>query len=102
MDLALAAPDKEDVAGVWTYRVAALKQLNVPIQTGVEPTVERIRAFDPDLIVIATGGVPRQINSVQRSISGSSCCNSGAASFGSRSIWTDSTSRCSVDAYRPE
>ena len=59
MDLALAAPDKEDVAGVWTYRVAALEQLNVPIRTGVEPTVERIRAYGPDLIVIATGAVPR-------------------------------------------
>jgi dimethylglycine catabolism A len=60
MDLALAAPDKEDVADVWTYRVASLKQFDVPIRTGVEPTVERIRAFDPDLIVIATGGVPRE------------------------------------------
>jgi pyruvate/2-oxoglutarate dehydrogenase complex dihydrolipoamide dehydrogenase (E3) component len=60
MDLALAAPDKEDVSGVWTYRVAALAQLNVPIRTGVEPTVDSIRAYVPDLIVIATGAVPRE------------------------------------------
>jgi NADPH-dependent 2,4-dienoyl-CoA reductase/sulfur reductase-like enzyme len=59
MDLALAAPDKEDVAGVWTYRVEALKQFNVPIRTGMELTLERIRGFAPDMIVIATGGVPR-------------------------------------------
>ena len=59
MDLALAAPDKDDVSGVWTYRVAALEQLNVPIRTGVEPTVDSIRAFGPDLIVIATGAMPR-------------------------------------------
>jgi 2,4-dienoyl-CoA reductase-like NADH-dependent reductase (Old Yellow Enzyme family)/thioredoxin reductase len=59
IDLALAAPDKEDVAGVWTYRVAALEQLNVSIRTGVEPTVDRIRAYGPDLIVIATGATPR-------------------------------------------
>jgi 2,4-dienoyl-CoA reductase-like NADH-dependent reductase (Old Yellow Enzyme family)/NADPH-dependent 2,4-dienoyl-CoA reductase/sulfur reductase-like enzyme len=59
IDLALAAPDKEDVSGVWTYRVAALEQFMVPIRTGVELTVERIRAFAPDLIVIATGSVPR-------------------------------------------
>jgi pyruvate/2-oxoglutarate dehydrogenase complex dihydrolipoamide dehydrogenase (E3) component len=32
----------------------------VPIRTGVEPTVERIRALAPDMIVIATGGVPRE------------------------------------------
>jgi pyruvate/2-oxoglutarate dehydrogenase complex dihydrolipoamide dehydrogenase (E3) component len=59
MDLALAAPDKDDVSGVWTYRVAALEQLNVPIRTGVEPTIDSIRAYRPDLIVIATGAVPR-------------------------------------------
>ncbi len=59
MDLALAAPDKEDVSGVWTYRVAALEQLEVPIRTGIEPSLERIRAYRPDLIVIATGAVPR-------------------------------------------
>jgi dimethylglycine catabolism A len=60
MDLALAAPDKEDVAGVWTYRVDALAQFDVPIRTGIEPTVEGIRAFAPDMIVIATGGTPRE------------------------------------------
>jgi 2,4-dienoyl-CoA reductase-like NADH-dependent reductase (Old Yellow Enzyme family)/NADPH-dependent 2,4-dienoyl-CoA reductase/sulfur reductase-like enzyme len=59
VDLALAAPDKEDVSGVWTYRVAALEQFNVPVRTGVEPTVEAIRAYKPDLIVIATGAVSR-------------------------------------------
>jgi 2,4-dienoyl-CoA reductase-like NADH-dependent reductase (Old Yellow Enzyme family)/thioredoxin reductase len=59
IDLALAAPDKEDVAGVWTYRVAALEQLNVSIRTGVEPTVDRIRAYGPNLVVIATGATPR-------------------------------------------
>ena len=59
MDLALAAPDKEDVSGVWTYRVAALEQLEVPIRTGIEPSLERIRAYRPDLIVIATGAMPR-------------------------------------------
>jgi len=60
MDLALAAPDKEDVAAVWTYRVAALAQLEVLVRTGVEPTVERVRGFAPDLIVIATGATPRE------------------------------------------
>jgi pyruvate/2-oxoglutarate dehydrogenase complex dihydrolipoamide dehydrogenase (E3) component len=59
IDLALAAPDKEDVSGVWTYRVAALEQFNVPIRTGVEPTVKRIRAYGPDLLVIATGAISR-------------------------------------------
>jgi thioredoxin reductase len=60
IDLALAAPDKEDVSGVWTYRVTALDQLDVPVRTGVEPTIGRIRAYDPALIVIATGSTPRE------------------------------------------
>ena len=59
MDLALAAPDKDDVSGVWTYRVASLEQFNVQIRTGVEPTVDRIRTYRPDLIIIATGVMPR-------------------------------------------
>jgi thioredoxin reductase len=59
MDLALAAPDKDDVSGVWTYRTASLDQFNVPIRTGVETTLDRIRAYAPDLIVIATGSAPR-------------------------------------------
>ncbi len=59
VDLALAAPDKEDVAGVWTYRVEALAQFGVPIRTGVVVTAARIRDFKPDLVVIATGSAPR-------------------------------------------
>jgi len=59
IDLALAAPDKEDVAGVWTYRVEALAQFGVPIRTGIAATAERIRAFAPDLVVVATGSAPR-------------------------------------------
>jgi 2,4-dienoyl-CoA reductase-like NADH-dependent reductase (Old Yellow Enzyme family)/NADPH-dependent 2,4-dienoyl-CoA reductase/sulfur reductase-like enzyme len=60
VDLALAAPDKEDVSGVWTYRVAALRQLDVPVRTGMTATAETIRAYKPDLIVIATGAVSRE------------------------------------------
>jgi 2,4-dienoyl-CoA reductase-like NADH-dependent reductase (Old Yellow Enzyme family)/thioredoxin reductase len=59
IDLALAAPDKEDVSGVWTYRTASLDQYNVPIRTGIEPTAGSIRAYAPDLVVIATGSAPR-------------------------------------------
>lgn len=60
IDLALAAPDKEDVSGVWTYRTDALDQLEVPVRTGIEPTVDRIRAYGPALVVIATGSRPRE------------------------------------------
>jgi 2,4-dienoyl-CoA reductase-like NADH-dependent reductase (Old Yellow Enzyme family)/thioredoxin reductase len=60
VDLALAAPDKEDVSGVWTYRVEALAQLNVTIRTSMVATAETIRAYRPDLVVIATGATSRE------------------------------------------
>ncbi|MGB3742563.1 MAG: FAD-dependent oxidoreductase [Castellaniella sp.] len=59
MPLALAAPDKEDVAGVLTYRMAALKALAVDVRVGVNVTSERIRDLNPDHILVATGSIPR-------------------------------------------
>jgi 2,4-dienoyl-CoA reductase-like NADH-dependent reductase (Old Yellow Enzyme family)/NADPH-dependent 2,4-dienoyl-CoA reductase/sulfur reductase-like enzyme len=59
MPLALAAPDKEDVAGVWTYRVEEIERLQVPIKLGVKITAETLRKFAPDLVVVATGSRPR-------------------------------------------
>src|SRR5262249_52968418 len=60
VDLALAAPDKEDVSGVWTYRVESLAQLGIPIRTGVTATAESIRSHRADLVVIATGAESRE------------------------------------------
>jgi 2,4-dienoyl-CoA reductase-like NADH-dependent reductase (Old Yellow Enzyme family)/thioredoxin reductase len=61
MPLALAAPDKADVAGVWTYRWEQIESLGVPVRTGVNATAESIRAFRPDLVVVATGAKPRSL-----------------------------------------
>ena len=58
--LALAAPDKEDVAGVWTYRVDELERLNVPIRLGMQITADALLRFAPDLVIVATGSRPRQ------------------------------------------
>jgi pyruvate/2-oxoglutarate dehydrogenase complex dihydrolipoamide dehydrogenase (E3) component len=59
MPLAVAAPDKEDVAGVWTYRVEEIERLKVPLKLGVKITAEALRKFAPDLVVVATGSRPR-------------------------------------------
>jgi 2,4-dienoyl-CoA reductase-like NADH-dependent reductase (Old Yellow Enzyme family)/NADPH-dependent 2,4-dienoyl-CoA reductase/sulfur reductase-like enzyme len=59
MKLALAAPDKAEVAGVWDYRMAALVKLRVPMRTGVALDAAAIRAFAPDLVIVATGARPR-------------------------------------------
>ena len=61
MPLALAAPDKEDVAGVWTYRIDELERFDVAIKLGVDVTVEALRDFTPDLVIIATGSRPRPL-----------------------------------------
>ena len=61
MPLALAAPDKADVAGVWTYRWQQIERLGVPVLTGIVPTAASIRAFGPDLVVVATGATPRPL-----------------------------------------
>ena len=61
MALALAAPYKEDVAGVWTYREAQLARLGVPIRLRAHVTVDTIHAYAPDLIFVATGARPRAL-----------------------------------------
>ena len=61
MPLALAAPDKADVAGVWTYRWAQIESLGVPVRLNVNATADSIRAFRPDLVVVATGAKPRPL-----------------------------------------
>ena len=45
--LSLAAPDKEDVEGVWTYRVEEVEALGVPIRTGMVTSPDAIAAFRP-------------------------------------------------------
>src|SRR3974390_2093776 len=57
--LAVAAPDKEDVAGVWTYRVDEIERLKVAVKLGVTITADALRKFAPDLVVVATGSRPR-------------------------------------------
>ena len=61
MPLALAAPDKADVAGIWTYRWQQIESLSIPVRTGVQATAQSIRDFRPDLVVVATGAKPRPL-----------------------------------------
>ncbi|MEJ1978710.1 MAG: FAD-dependent oxidoreductase [Acetobacteraceae bacterium] len=59
--LALASPDKADVAGVWSYRAAELATLGVGIDTGVTVSAAAIRQLRPDMVVVATGARPREL-----------------------------------------
>src|SRR5512146_8299 len=61
MPLALAAPDKKDVEGVWLYRWEQLKPLGVRVRLGIEPTTRSIVAHGPDAVIVATGSRPRAL-----------------------------------------
>jgi 2,4-dienoyl-CoA reductase-like NADH-dependent reductase (Old Yellow Enzyme family)/thioredoxin reductase len=61
MPLAVAAPDKAEVSGVWTYRVDALNRLGVAIRLAAAVTADTIRAFSPHVVFVATGARPRHL-----------------------------------------
>ncbi len=61
MHLAVAAPDKEEVRPVWTYRWEQLQALGVLVRCGVNVTASNIRDFRPDHVVVATGARPRPL-----------------------------------------
>jgi len=57
--LATSAPDKKEVAGAWSYPFDEITALGVPIRTNTLATAERIGAFTPDIVVLATGAIPK-------------------------------------------
>ena len=57
--LAVMAPDKEEVWPAWTGRWQELTELGVPVKYGVHADAAAIRAFAPDLVIVATGSKPR-------------------------------------------
>jgi len=59
MPLAMAAPDKLEVKPVLDYRLDLLRELNVRIRTGTTASIDAIRAYAPDLAIVATGAQPR-------------------------------------------
>ena len=59
MPLAMAAPDKIEVEPVWTYRWEQIKALGVPVRLSTVATVQAIKAYAPDFVIVATGAQPR-------------------------------------------
>jgi len=59
--LAVAAPDKEEVRPLWTWRWDQAIAAGVRVRCGVEATAATIRAFAPDHVVVATGARPRPL-----------------------------------------
>jgi 2,4-dienoyl-CoA reductase-like NADH-dependent reductase (Old Yellow Enzyme family)/thioredoxin reductase len=59
MPLAIAAPDKMEVAPILDYRLTLLRELGVRIRTSITATVAALRAYAPDFAIVATGVAPR-------------------------------------------
>ena len=59
MPLAMAAPDKNEVEPVWSYRWQELQKFEVPVRTSVQATAQAIRRYGPDFVIVATGARPR-------------------------------------------
>jgi 2,4-dienoyl-CoA reductase-like NADH-dependent reductase (Old Yellow Enzyme family)/NADPH-dependent 2,4-dienoyl-CoA reductase/sulfur reductase-like enzyme len=62
--LAVAAPDKDEVRPAWSTRWREVQDLGVPVKYNVRADADAIRAFAPDLVIVATGSTPRPFLSV--------------------------------------
>ncbi|MDH7498286.1 MAG: FAD-dependent oxidoreductase, partial [Syntrophomonadaceae bacterium] len=58
LPLAASPPDRQDFFDFLDYLSVALFELGVDVETGVEATVERVKDFQPDAVVVATGARP--------------------------------------------
>ncbi|MGH3425316.1 MAG: NAD(P)-binding protein, partial [Nocardioidaceae bacterium] len=56
--LAASAPRRRDLAGIIDWRVAEAKHAGVDIRYGVYAEAREVLAEDPDVVVVATGGLP--------------------------------------------
>jgi 2,4-dienoyl-CoA reductase-like NADH-dependent reductase (Old Yellow Enzyme family)/thioredoxin reductase len=59
MPLAIAAPDKLEVAPILDYRLTRLHELGVRIRTSMTASVAALRAYAPDFAIVTTGAAPR-------------------------------------------
>ncbi len=56
--LAVAAPHKHEVEAAWLYPWEEVRKMGVPVRTEMKPALDKIIAFAPDLVVLATGALP--------------------------------------------
>ena len=56
--LATRAPRRRDLIGIIDWRVSELEKLGVEIHYNTFAEAEDIRATDPDVVIVATGGIP--------------------------------------------
>jgi N-methyl-L-proline demethylase len=56
--IAAKAPRRKEIIGIIDWLVAEVEQLGVELQTGLFAEPSDVQALKPDIVVIATGGVP--------------------------------------------
>src|SRR6185295_14540480 len=56
--IAAKAPRRKEIIGIIDWLVAEVEQLGVDLKTGVFAQPGDVQALNPDIVVIATGGVP--------------------------------------------
>jgi hypothetical protein len=56
--IAAKAPRRKEIIGIIDWLVAEVEHLGVELQTGVFAEPSDVQALNPDIVVIATGGVP--------------------------------------------
>ena len=56
--IAAKAPRRKEIIGIIDWLVAEVERLGVELQTGVFAEPSDVQALNPDIVVIATGGIP--------------------------------------------
>jgi mycofactocin system FadH/OYE family oxidoreductase 2 len=56
--LAASVDGREEIAGVITYLETQVNKLGVDVRCGWAPSVEELRALEPDHVIVATGSAP--------------------------------------------
>ncbi|OIV38439.1 N-methylproline demethylase [Mangrovactinospora gilvigrisea] len=62
--LAAANPRRRDLLGIADWRIAECKHLGVDLRTGVLAEADDVLAEHPDVVVVATGGLPNPAGAV--------------------------------------
>jgi len=56
--VATASSERKDLIGIVEWRIAELERLGVDVRTNCYVAAEEVKAESPDLVIVATGGIP--------------------------------------------
>lgn len=62
LKLAVVPPEKQSIIPLLTYFKDRIEKVGITVKTGIKITGNKIREFDPDVIILATGSCPRKLD----------------------------------------